>query len=117
VQFGDPQTRDMTKQAWWGRGFDAGSGRSIGVAEFNNKRQHKVGSVSMAHAGDAREADSQMFISLSRTAEVERSVHGVRPGHLREWTSFASWPLQIGSSESLYDRNPRRRAILRRGRL
>ena len=65
VQFGDPQTRDMTKQAWWGRGFDAGSGKSIGVAEFSKKRLHKVGSVSMAHAGDAREADSQMFISLS----------------------------------------------------
>ena len=65
VQFGDPQTRDMTKQAWWGRGFDAGSGRSIGVAEFNKKRPHRIGSVSMAHPGDAREADSQMFISLS----------------------------------------------------
>jgi cyclophilin family peptidyl-prolyl cis-trans isomerase len=65
VQFGDPQTRDMTKQAWWGRGFDAGSGKSIGVAEFSKKRLHKVGSVSMAHAGDARAADSQMFISLS----------------------------------------------------
>ena len=65
VQFGDPQTRDMTKQAWWGRGFDAGSGHSIGVAEFSKKRLHKIGSVSMAHAGDPREADSQMFISLS----------------------------------------------------
>ena len=65
VQFGDPQTRDMTKQAWWGRGFDAGSGHSVGVAEFSKKRPHKVGSVSMAHPGDAREADSQMFISLS----------------------------------------------------
>jgi cyclophilin family peptidyl-prolyl cis-trans isomerase len=59
------QTRDMTKQAWWGRGFDAGSGKSIGVAEFSKKRLHKVGSVSMAHPGDAKEADSQMFISLS----------------------------------------------------
>ena len=65
VQFGDPQTRDMTKQASWGRGFDAGSGKSVGVAEFSKKRLHRVGSVSMAHAGDAREADSQMFISLS----------------------------------------------------
>jgi cyclophilin family peptidyl-prolyl cis-trans isomerase len=65
IQFGDPQTRDMTKQAWWGRGFSAGSGKSIGVAEFSKKRLHKVGSVSMAHPGDAREADSQMFISLS----------------------------------------------------
>ena len=69
VQFGDPQTRDMTKQAWWGRGFDAGSGHSIGVAEFSKKRLHKIGSVSMAHAGDAREADSQMFISLSAQAK------------------------------------------------
>ena len=65
VQFGDPQTRDMTKQALWGRGFTAGSGRAIGVAEFSKKRLHKIGSVSMAHPGDAREADSQMFISLS----------------------------------------------------
>jgi cyclophilin family peptidyl-prolyl cis-trans isomerase len=65
VQFGDPQTRDMTKQAWWGRGFDAGSGKSIGAAEFSKKRLHRIGSVSMAHPGDAREADSQMFISLS----------------------------------------------------
>jgi cyclophilin family peptidyl-prolyl cis-trans isomerase len=65
VQWGDPQTRDMTRQAWWGRGFDAGSGHSIGVAEFSKKRLHKIGSVSMAHPGDAKEADSQMFISLS----------------------------------------------------
>ena len=65
IQFGDPQTRDMTKQAWWGRGFQAGSGKTIGVAEFSKKRLHKVGSVSMAHPGDARDADSQMFISLS----------------------------------------------------
>jgi cyclophilin family peptidyl-prolyl cis-trans isomerase len=65
VQFGDPQTRDMTKQSEWGRGFNAGSGKSIGVAEFSKKRLHKVGSVSMAHPGDARQADSQMFISLS----------------------------------------------------
>jgi cyclophilin family peptidyl-prolyl cis-trans isomerase len=65
VQLGDPQTRDMTKQALWGRGFDAGSGHSIGVAEFSKKRLHKIGSVSMAHPGDAKEADSQMFISLS----------------------------------------------------
>jgi cyclophilin family peptidyl-prolyl cis-trans isomerase len=65
IQFGDPQTRDMTKQAWWGRGFQAGSGKTIGVAEFSKKRPHKIGSVSMAHPGDARDADSQMFISLS----------------------------------------------------
>jgi cyclophilin family peptidyl-prolyl cis-trans isomerase len=65
VQFGDPQTRDMTKQQWWGRGFDSGSGHSIGVAEFSKKRLQKIGAVSLAHPGDPREADSQMFIALS----------------------------------------------------
>jgi len=65
VQFGDPQTRDMTKQQWWGRGFDSGSGHSIGVAEFSKKRLQKIGAVSLAHPGDPLEADSQMFIALS----------------------------------------------------
>ena len=65
VQFGDPQTRDMTKQQWWGRGFDSGSHQSIGVAEFSKKRLQKIGAVSLAHPGDPREADSQMFIALS----------------------------------------------------
>ena len=32
VQFGDPQTRDMTKQPWWGRGAAAGSGHAIARA-------------------------------------------------------------------------------------
>ena len=35
VQFGDPQTRDMTKKANWGSG---GSGRTIGAAEISPKR-------------------------------------------------------------------------------
>ena len=65
IQFGDPQTRDMTKQQWWGRGFDSGSHQSIGVAEFSKKRLQKIGAVSLAHPGDPREADSQMFIALS----------------------------------------------------
>ena len=34
VQFGDPQTRDMTKKARWGIG---GSDRPIGVAEISRK--------------------------------------------------------------------------------
>ena len=62
VQFGDPQTRDMTKRDNWGR---LGSGKSIGVAEINPKRPHRVGAVALAHAGDARAADSQMYIALS----------------------------------------------------
>jgi cyclophilin family peptidyl-prolyl cis-trans isomerase len=61
VQFGDPQTRDMTKQAYWGT---RGSGKAIGVAEMNPKRKHLVGSVALAHSGDPRQADSQMYIML-----------------------------------------------------
>ena len=48
VQFGDPQTRDMTKKAMWGSG---GSGRAIGVAEISPKRPHKLGAVALAYVG------------------------------------------------------------------
>ena len=65
VQFGDPQTRDMTKRDRWGTG---GSGRSVGVAEISPKRQHKLGAVALAHAGDPRQADSQMYIALNGPA-------------------------------------------------
>ncbi len=62
VQFGDPQTRDMTKKANWGR---EGSGRAIGVAEISPKRPHRLGAVALAHAGDQRGGDSQLYIALS----------------------------------------------------
>ena len=62
VQFGDPQTRDMTKRDRWGSG---NSGRAIGVAEANPKHTHGLGAVAMAHAGDPRQADSQMYITLT----------------------------------------------------
>jgi peptidyl-prolyl cis-trans isomerase B (cyclophilin B) len=65
VQFGDPQTRDMTKKDMWGRGPGAGSGKPVGVAEINPKRTHVLGAVAMAHAGDAAKADSQMYITLA----------------------------------------------------
>jgi cyclophilin family peptidyl-prolyl cis-trans isomerase len=58
VQFGDPTSRDMSQRSWWGR---RGSGRAIGVAELG-KRLHTRGAVSLAHSGDARFADSQIFI-------------------------------------------------------
>ena len=63
VQFGDPQSRDVTKRDRWGTG---GSGRAIGVAE--TKRLHKLGAVAMAHAGDPARADSQMYILLRPSA-------------------------------------------------
>jgi cyclophilin family peptidyl-prolyl cis-trans isomerase len=62
IQFGDPQTRDMTKKDSWGTG---GSGKPIGAAE--TKRKHVRGAVAMAHAGDPAKADSQMYVTLADT--------------------------------------------------
>lgn len=66
VQFGDPQTRDMTKRGAWGT---RGSGRPIGVAEISAKRPHRLGAVALAHAGDPRGADSQLYIALAGLEE------------------------------------------------
>ena len=70
AQFGDPQSRDMTKRD---RGGSGGSGRAIGVAEFNSKRRHGVGAVAVAHAGDPRYADSQMYITLAPQPKLDGS--------------------------------------------
>lgn len=71
AQFGDPQTRDMTKEESWG---NRGSGKPIGVAEISPKRPHKLGAVALAHGRDPRTADSQMYICLNgpeRYAAIE----------------------------------------------
>ena len=67
VQFGDPLTRDMTKNANWGSG---GSGRTIGVAEISPKRPHKLGAVALAYAsrGGPTSADSQLYVCLNGPA-------------------------------------------------
>ena len=63
VQFGDPQTRDVSKKASWGGG---GSGRAIGVGEMHPKRTHKLGAVALASTnGDATTADSQVYICIN----------------------------------------------------
>ena len=61
VQVGDPVSRDMSKESWWGR---AGSGKPLGVSEMSKRRRHVRGAVSMAHTGDPKFADSQFFIVL-----------------------------------------------------
>jgi peptidyl-prolyl cis-trans isomerase B (cyclophilin B) len=68
VQLGDPQTRDMSKQAAWGTG---GSGKPIGVAEFGKGLKHAIGIVSMAHAGDPAKADSQFFIVIGPASHLD----------------------------------------------
>src|SRR5687767_1980069 len=61
VQIGDPTSRDVSREAWWGR---AGSGKPIGASEITRKRRHVRGAVAMAHTGDPAHADSQFYILL-----------------------------------------------------
>ena len=49
VQFGDPQTRNMTRRATWG---SQGSGSPIGVSEVSSIHKHRLGAVAVAHPGD-----------------------------------------------------------------
>ena len=63
AQFGDPLSRDLSKQDSWGTG---GSFNIVGVGEPSPKRTHVLGAVAMAYPGkDPRQADSQMYIMLA----------------------------------------------------
>ena len=68
VQFGDQQSRDMTKKDRWGQ---QGSGRAIGVAEISPKHPHKLGAVGLAHSGDPKGADSQIYVCLNGPARYQ----------------------------------------------
>jgi cyclophilin family peptidyl-prolyl cis-trans isomerase len=69
VQFGDPQTRDMTKRDRWGTG---GSGKAIGALEASPKHKHVVGAVAMARPGGMpTQADSQMYIMLGAAPRLD----------------------------------------------
>lgn len=71
VQFGDPQTRDLEKQQWWGRGVEASSGKPIGVAEVSLKRKNVAMAVGLAHAGEPAKADSQLYVVLDDKPELD----------------------------------------------
>src|SRR4051812_41001264 len=78
VQIGDPVSRDVSREAWWGR---QGSGKPIGVAEITKKRKHTAGAVAMAHPGsDPTTADSQFFVL--RRAAPELDGHYTVFGHV-----------------------------------
>jgi cyclophilin family peptidyl-prolyl cis-trans isomerase len=69
IQIGDPASRDLSKQEWWGR---AGSGTPIGVAEITKKRRNLRGAVSIAYAGsDPRSAESQFFVLLKDHPDLD----------------------------------------------
>lgn len=59
VQFGDPLTRNFRNQGSWGSG---GSGSYVGVAEITPGMKHVRGAVGLAYGGEAKFADSQLYI-------------------------------------------------------
>ena len=71
VQVGDPQSRDMSKREWWGRGDFAGSGTPVGIAEISKKHLHVRGAVAMAHPGNPAEADAQFYITLTAQPKLD----------------------------------------------
>ena len=69
VQVGDPVSRDVSRQEWWGR---QSAGKPIGVSEITKKRRHGIGAVAMAYPGtDKAAADSQFFITRRAAPELD----------------------------------------------
>ncbi len=75
VQLGDPQTRDMRRQAHWGT---SGSGATLGAVEINPMMKHVRGAVGLAYAGDPKFADSQFYImkNASQGLDGDYSIIG-----------------------------------------
>jgi cyclophilin family peptidyl-prolyl cis-trans isomerase len=71
VQFGDPQTRDVSQRERWGRGAAASSGTPIGFAEITKKRLHQEGAVGIAHMGNPAKGDSQIYITLAPRPDLD----------------------------------------------
>ena len=86
VQWGDPRSRDPDKEADWGRGAEASSGKPIGAAEISKKRLHVAGAVAMAHPGRPAEADSQMYVTLARRDPIWTGITPSSAGHRRRRT-------------------------------
>jgi cyclophilin family peptidyl-prolyl cis-trans isomerase len=70
VQWGDPRSRDLTRQAEWGRGDGASSGTPVGVAEIGKKRTHTAGAVALAHPGLPSQGDSQLYVTLADRSDL-----------------------------------------------
>ena len=71
VQWGDPKSRDLAREADWGRGADASSGHPIGASEIRRKRLHTRGAVAMAHQGNPALADSQIYVTLANRPDLD----------------------------------------------
>ena len=71
VQWGDPRSKDLSREADWGHGQDASSGNPIGTTEIQRKRLHTRGAVAMAHQGNPALADSQMYVTLANRSDLD----------------------------------------------
>ena len=71
VQWGDPRSRDVEREAEWGRGPAASSGQPIGTAEISKKHLNISGAVGIAHPGNPAAADSQMYVTLAKRADLD----------------------------------------------
>src|SRR5262249_26826507 len=70
AQWGDPRSRDIAREADWGRGPEASSGQPLGTAEMPKKRLHTRGAVGLAHPGVPAKADSQIYVTLADRPEL-----------------------------------------------
>ena len=70
VQWGDPRSRDLSREADWGRGVEASSGNPIGASELGRKRLHTRGAVAVAHQGIPAQADSQIYVTLANRPDL-----------------------------------------------
>jgi peptidyl-prolyl cis-trans isomerase B (cyclophilin B) len=68
VQWGDPKSKDMTFQEYWGTG---GSGRAINAFEVSKKHTHVRGAVGLAHSGNPMAADSQIYVMKAASASLD----------------------------------------------
>ena len=71
IQWGDPRSRELARDAEWGRGAEASSGQPIGAAEITKKRIHLAGAVGVAHPGDPAAADSQIYVTLAKRPDLD----------------------------------------------
>jgi cyclophilin family peptidyl-prolyl cis-trans isomerase len=71
VQWGDPRSRDLSREADWGRGPDASSGHPVGASELRRKRLHTRGAVALAHQGNPALADSQIYVTLEARPDLD----------------------------------------------
>ena len=71
IQFGDPQSRELSTRELWGRGPAASSGKPIGIAEITKRRPNLAGAVGLAHMGEPAKGDSQSYVTLDRRVDLD----------------------------------------------